>query len=119
MLILHCGSATVILDFVELDLQPSIWTILGRERPCGRESWRGRVYRKILSLGFHRSISTSMLLFFFWLFYQIDVLPLNLNISITIFWLFYMIGESLGFLYLAWEAILILPCSFTLVQVLL
>ena len=31
MLILHCGSATVILDFVELDLQPSIWTILGRE----------------------------------------------------------------------------------------
>ena len=33
MLILHCGSATVILDFVELDLQPSICTILGRERP--------------------------------------------------------------------------------------
>ena len=64
MLILHCGSATVILAFVELDLQPSIWTILGRERLCGRESWGGRVYRKIPSFGFYRSVSTGMLLFF-------------------------------------------------------
>ena len=38
---------------------------------------------------------------------------------ILLFWLFYVIGGSLGFLYLAWEAILILPRSFTLVQVLL